>query len=79
MITVDQIRAARGLIGWTQQDLARHANMTLRQIGDIERGTLDPRASQLAAIEAAFDQAGVLFLEVGDTRNGGRGVRLKSP
>jgi hypothetical protein len=28
-------------------------------------------------IEQAFDEAGVIFLQVGDTRSGGRGVRLK--
>jgi predicted transcriptional regulator len=51
--------------------------MTLRQIGDIERGTVDPRASVLTAIEEAFNRAGVIFLEVGDVRGGGRGVRLR--
>jgi predicted transcriptional regulator len=45
--------------------LAERANLTLRQIGDIKRGTMDPRASILAAIEE--------FLEVNDIRGGGRG------
>ena len=57
--------------------VADRANVPLSQIRNIERGVLDPRASTLAAIEQAFDQAGVIFLEVGDTRGGGRGVRLK--
>src|SRR6516164_2049814 len=57
MITRDQIRAARGLLDWTQKDLADRANVPLSQIRNIERGVLDPRASTLAAIEAAFDQA----------------------
>jgi len=77
MVTADQIRAARGLLNWSQRELAERAGLTLRQIGDIERGTMDPRASILAAIEEAFDQAGLIFLEVNDVRGGGRGVRLK--
>jgi len=77
MITRDQIRAARGLLDWTQKDLADRANVPLSQIRNIERGVLDPRASTLAAIEQAFDEAGVIFLEVNDVRGGGRGVRVK--
>ena len=36
----------------------------------------DPRASQLAAIERAFAEAGVLVLGAGDVRDGGQGVRF---
>ena len=43
----------------------------------LRRFPADPRASLLAAIERAFDEAGVILLEVGDARSGGRGVRLK--
>jgi hypothetical protein len=50
--------------------------MKVGQIKNIERGAADPRASQLAAIEKAFADAGVLVLEAGDTRDGGQGVRL---
>ena len=31
----------------------------------------------LAALQAAFNKAGVIFLDQGDTRDGGEGVRLK--
>jgi hypothetical protein len=34
-------------------------------------------ASTLLAIEAAFGRAGVMFLDVGDARSGGYGVRLE--
>jgi transcriptional regulator with XRE-family HTH domain len=76
VITPEQIRAARHLIGWKQQDLAAAARVSIAAIKDIERGTRDPRSSTLNAIEGAFTRAGVIFLEVGDTRSGGRGVRL---
>ena len=75
MVTADQIRAARGLLNWSQRDLAERADLTLRQIGDIERG-VDPRASQLVAIEEAFARAGVVLMEPDDQRGRGRGVRF---
>lgn len=39
----------------------------------------DPRSSTLAKIQQAFEKAGVVFLDPGDTRDGGEGVRLKKP
>jgi transcriptional regulator with XRE-family HTH domain len=77
MITRGQIRAARGLLGWTQAQLARAAGLSEVAIKNLERGRTDPRASTLTAIQEAFDRAGVVFLDPGDTRNGGSGVRLK--
>jgi transcriptional regulator with XRE-family HTH domain len=77
MITRDQIRAGRALLNWSQLALATAANLSPAAIKNIERGALDPRASMLAAIEEAFDRAGVMFLDVGDVRDGGRGVRMK--
>jgi hypothetical protein len=38
---------------------------------------VDSRGSTLNAIQRAFDRAGVIFLDTGDARNGGPGVRLK--
>jgi transcriptional regulator with XRE-family HTH domain len=77
MITRGQIRAARGLLGWTQSQLAKVAGLSEVAIKNLERGRTDPRASTLTAIQEAFDRAGVVFLDPGDTRNGGSGVRLK--
>jgi transcriptional regulator with XRE-family HTH domain len=79
VITIAQIRAARALIGWKQAELARASGISEVAIKNIERGATDPRMSTLAAIERAFDEAGVMFLEPGDIRTGGAGVRLKSP
>jgi hypothetical protein len=43
----------------------------------LERGKTDPRLSTVDAIRQAFDGAGVIFLDAGDVRDGGPGVRLK--
>ena len=77
MITRAQIRAARALIGWTQMDLAQASGISQVAIKNLERGATDPRASTLTCIQQALDHAGVMFLEPGDTRDGGVGVRLK--
>jgi hypothetical protein len=45
----------------------------------IERGATDPRSSTLNAIQMSFEKAGVVFLEPGDTRDNGPGLRLKKP
>lgn len=77
MITPAQIRAARALIGWKQSDLASASGISEISIKNIERGATDPRSSTLGAIQASFEKAGVVFLDPGDTRDGGAGVRLK--
>jgi transcriptional regulator with XRE-family HTH domain len=79
MITAGQIRAARALIGWKQTDLAKASGVAEISIKNIEREATDPRSSTLAALQAAFEKAGVVFLEPGDTRDGGPGLRLKKP
>lgn len=76
MITPAQIRAARALIGWKQSDLAAASGVSEISIKNIERGATDPRGSTLSSIQSAFAKAGVVFLDPGDTRNGGHGVRL---
>jgi predicted transcriptional regulator len=77
MITPDQIRAGRALLGWKQADLAKASGVSEISIRNIERGATDARASTLGKLEAAFSEAGLLMLEPGDTRSGGRGVRWR--
>jgi transcriptional regulator with XRE-family HTH domain len=77
MISGKQIRAARALLGWKQRELAAAASVSEVSIKNAERGVVDSRGSTLNAIQRAFDRAGVIFLDTGDTRNGGPGVRFK--
>jgi DNA-binding XRE family transcriptional regulator len=71
--------AARALLGWKQRELAAAAGLSEVSIKNAERGVVDSRGSTLDAIQRAFDRAGVVFLDTGDTRNGGPGVRNKPP
>lgn len=78
MINAAQIRAARAMLGWKQTDLAREAGISEMSVKKIEAGSVDPRVSTITAIQCAFEKAGILFLDTGQTRDGGPGVRLKS-
>jgi transcriptional regulator with XRE-family HTH domain len=76
MITPEQGRAARAMLGWNQRRLAAEANVPLSAVKAWESGR-DIRVSVLAAIERTLIAAGILFLEPGDVRNGGRGLRFR--
>ena len=43
MITKRQIRAARAFLGWSQQQLADKAIISLNAVTRLERGEVDPR------------------------------------
>lgn len=74
MITPPQSRAARGLLDWSQSDLAEAASVSLSTVRDFEKGRRTPIANNLAAIQAALEAAGVLFI---DQNGNGPGVRLR--
>ncbi|WP_159598748.1 helix-turn-helix transcriptional regulator [Starkeya nomas] len=78
MITPQQIRGARAMLGLTQASLADAAGISTTALNNIERGSADPKASTLAAIQRALEGAGVIFLGDGDMKEGGPGVRLWS-
>ena len=62
------------MLGMTQADLAERASLSATALNSIERGTSDPRASNLAAIQHALEAAGVEFIP---ENGGGAGVRLR--
>lgn len=72
MITLSQIKAARALLNWTQDNLAKAAGLSLPSINNLERGITSPRKETLSAIENALSDAGIEFIDV-------TGVRLKTP
>ena len=63
MITGRQVRAARSLLEWKAEDLAREAGLTRVTVSKIESGLVQPQEKTLAAIVGAFDKYGVEFLE----------------
>jgi transcriptional regulator with XRE-family HTH domain len=74
MISSSQCRAARGLLDWTQQDLADQAGVGIVTVRQVEAGVSEPRRATLEVIKRAFEGAGVEFI---DENGGGPGVRLR--
>lgn len=61
----EQIRAARSLLNWSQQDLAAQAGVAISTVADFERGHRSPVPNNALAIQHALENAGVLFSETG--------------
>jgi transcriptional regulator with XRE-family HTH domain len=76
MISIEQIRAARGLLGWSQTQLAEAAERSLPTIKRLEREDGEgPAVSEdvREAVQKALEKAGVEFIP---ENGGGAGVRL---
>jgi len=76
MITPEQCRAARGLLDWSQQDLAREAKVGLVTVRQLEAGLHQPRRATLIVVCQTLEHAGVEFIA---ENGGGPGVRLRKP
>jgi transcriptional regulator with XRE-family HTH domain len=61
----EQCRAARGWLGWTQQELARRAGVGLSTVRDFEKGERMPIPNNFAAIRRAIEASGIEFLDEG--------------
>jgi transcriptional regulator with XRE-family HTH domain len=59
MLTPQQSRAARGWLDWSQEDLARRANVSLSTIRDFEKGKRTPIGNNLLAIRRALEGGGI--------------------
>jgi predicted transcriptional regulator len=72
-VSVRQIKAARGLLGWSQEAIANASGVSIPTIKRLEAagGDLGGRPATSEKIVAALEKAGVEFLD------DGQGVRLK--
>jgi DNA-binding transcriptional regulator YiaG len=74
-MTPSQCRAARGLLQWTQPQLATASGVHGRTVSHFESEVVVPRRASLRVMRVAFEAAGVIFVE--ETSDGGPGVRLR--
>lgn len=76
-MTGAQIRAARGLVGWSAQRLADTSKVSLATVQRAEKedGAVRMTAANVDAIQRTLETAGVEFIE---QNGGGVGVRLKA-
>jgi transcriptional regulator with XRE-family HTH domain len=75
VITIEQVRAARGLLGWSQSELAKRAGLSLPTVKRVEAGA-GPRVSNEARnrVQHALETGGAQFIS---ENGGGPGVRLR--
>lgn len=70
MISSTQIKAARAMLDWSQDDLALAAGLSDTTIGNLESGQMSPRIATASVIRRALENAGLEFIEP-------EGVRLR--
>lgn len=73
-MTPAQCRAARAIVGLSQDDLAKASAVAKATIAAFELGQRQPYARTLDAMRSALEGAGVEFIA---ENGGGAGVRLK--
>lgn len=74
-LTPEQCRAARGLLDWTQENLAERAGVSRSTIRGFENGQHDLHRASTAVIRGALEAAGVILLD--SDHEAGPGVRLR--
>jgi len=77
MISSDQIRAAKAILRWSGEDLAKRAGISLSTIRRVESSVGVPETQNmktLVSIKRALEEGGVEFIGTPDDRPG---VRLK--
>jgi transcriptional regulator with XRE-family HTH domain len=74
-LTPQQCRAARGLLDWTQEELAGRAGVSRSTVRGFENGQHELHRGSAAVIRGALEAAGVILIE-GD-EEAGPGVRLR--
>lgn len=79
-ISAAQIRAARGLLDWSREELAQMSGLSYNTIRNLEAGNLSPRENTAARLCRAFAGAGISFIEDDGLRRERADVKiLKGP
>jgi predicted transcriptional regulator len=75
-VSIRQLKAARALLAWSQEQLAAAADVSVPTIKrlEAEEGLLGGRSATGTKIRSALESAGIEFI---DENGGGPGVRLR--
>ncbi|GBR19684.1 helix-turn-helix domain-containing protein [Asaia spathodeae] len=75
-LVASQCRAARAMLGLSQRDLARMAEMAHRTVADFETDARTPHIRTLRAMRETLEACGAVFIPADEQF--GPGVRLKA-
>ena len=79
MLRANQIRAARALLNWSQAELVEKSGLSLTTVRRMEDEKIGPErssAGNVAAVTKVLEEAGIVFLQAGQSAEGGAGVRM---
>lgn len=76
MMSVEQCRGARGMLGWSQAKLADMASISLSTVRDFEKGRHIPHRRNMTILVDVIEGAGIELIAKGVS---GDGVRFKHP
>lgn len=79
MLQANQIRAARALLNWSQSELVDKTGLSLTTIRRMEDDKIGPErssAGNVATVTKTLEEAGIAFLDDGEDKPGGPGVRM---
>lgn len=64
LINRDQVRGARAMLGWSQQQLASEAGVSLPSVKRLETGTeqLNAHTRTLAKVQNTLEANGIVFI-----------------
>lgn len=65
VLTLEQVKAARALLAWSQQELAARARIATSTVADFERGVRTPTVNNVQAIREALEAEGLQFIAGG--------------
>lgn len=74
VLSAPQCRAARALVGWSQDDLANASGVAKATIAYFETEKRQPYEKTLSDLRRVLEKNGVMFIDVD---GGGPGVRLR--
>ena len=74
MITPEQCKGARAMLGLSRGEVAKRAHISERTLIDFDRGPRQPYERTIRDVQEALEQAGVVFLPADE--GGGVGVRF---
>lgn len=61
MISPEQCRAARAWLNWSQDELAKQAEVALSTVRDFEKGDREPISHNIQAIQRTLEAGGIQF------------------
>lgn len=78
-INPSQCRAARGLLDWSQAELAKAAHVSRQTVASYETGAGNLQTNNILALQSALESVGIEFIQPAEpSLLGGAGVRFRT-